>query len=340
MPLYDEPRDHPLSPLYPSGSSANKADTTRLDTLYNHEVVWAETNCREDHMIDERFRAKKNIAYEEHDPSYGSVFLYERQLASIRSPYQKIEVIDTTHHGRMLLIDDCMMLTEDSEFIYHEMMAHIPMAAHRAATRVVVIGGGDGGVVRELLKYQRLEQITLVEIDEEVIKISRRFFPQLAKSLEDPRVNVIIGDGVRFINELTEPVDVVIIDSTDPYGPAELLISEQFYRSCYNVLGVEGLLMQQIASPFFTPDIFVKAFSSLRKVFPLTSPLLVPTPFYMSGAWSLGLGSSSDTYFTKDIPPEWWEGVPGLRYYNPDIHRAAFALPNFVRDLYEKASPR
>lgn len=291
-------------------------------------------------MIDERFHTKKNVAYEEHDPSYGSVFLYENQLASIRSPYQKIEVFDTKHHGKMLLIDDCMMLTEDSEFIYHEMMAHVPMAAHRAATRAVVIGGGDGGVVRELLKYQRLERISLVEIDEEVIKISRRFFPELAKSLDDPRVNVIVGDGVRFMKELTQPVDVVIIDSTDPYGPAEMLISEEFYRSCHDALGTEGLLMQQIASPFFTPDIFIKAFSMMRKIFPLTSPLLVPTPFYMSGAWSLGLGSRSDTYFRKDIPPNACEEIPGLRYYNPDIHRAAFALPNFVRDLYRQASPR
>ena len=288
-------------------------------------------------MIDPRLLEKKNVAYEEHDPSYGAVYIYEAKLASIRSKYQKIEVLQTKNHGKILLIDDFMMLTEDSEFIYHEMMVHVPLASHPLAKRVLVIGGGDGGVVRELLKYPRLQRIVLVEIDEEVIKICRQFFPEMSRSLSDPRVEVIIGDGVEYVRDAKEGFDVLIIDSTDPFGVAELLISPEFYQACRTLLAEEGLLMQQVASPFFTPDIFVKAFHNMRKAFSFASPVLVPAPFYVSSDWSLGLASGSDRFFKKEIPEGYWNPIPGLKYYNPDVHRASFALPNFVQELWDRS---
>jgi spermidine synthase len=286
-------------------------------------------------VIDERLARKPNVAYEEHDPSYGAVFLYEQKLASVRSRYQKIEVFQTKEHGRILLIDDFMMLTEDSEFVYHEMMVHVPLAVHKTAKEVLVIGGGDGGTVRELLKYPRLKKITLVEIDEEVIRVCREYFPHLAGSLSDPRVEVIIGDGAEYVKNLRGSVDVVIIDSTDPFGPAELLVSQSFYRDCRRALGTRGLLMQQMASPFFTPDVFVKAFYHMRQVFPAVHPILVPTPFYVSSDWSLGLASESDTDWTSAISPSSWESISYLKYYNLDVHRESFALPNFVRRLWD-----
>jgi spermidine synthase len=287
--------------------------------------------------MDPRLQEKQNVAYEEHDPSYGSVYIYEEKLASVQSPYQKIEVLRTVRHGKVLLIDDFMMLTEDSEYVYHEMMAHIPLAAHHLAKRILVIGGGDGGVVREVLRYPRLEHIVLVEIDEEVIKVCRQFFPEISYGLVDPKVTVIIGDGVRYVNETRERFDVIIIDSTDPFGPAALLITLEFYQACRRVLGDEGLLMQQVASPFFNPDVFVKAFHHMQRSFPLTSPVLVPVPFYISGHWGLGLASGSERFFKQEIPPGEWD-IPGLRYYNPEVHRASFALPTVTRKLWEQSA--
>ncbi|UCC66490.1 MAG: polyamine aminopropyltransferase [Deltaproteobacteria bacterium] len=288
-------------------------------------------------MMDSRLQEKKNVAYEEHDPSYGAVYIYEEKLASIRSQYQKIEVLQTRNHGKILLIDDFMMLTEDSEFVYHEMVVHVPLASHPLAKKVLVIGGGDGGTVRELLKYPRLERIVLVEIDEEVIRVCRQFFPDMSQSLSDPKVEVIIGDGVKFVNNAQETFGVIIIDSTDPFGVAQLLISAEFYRACRSILGEEGLLMQQVASPFFTPDLFVKIFYNMRQAFDLASPVLVPAPFYVSGDWSLGLASGSDRFLKQEIPEGYWIPIPGLKYYNCEVHRASFSLPNFVHDLCEKS---
>lgn len=288
-------------------------------------------------MIDPRLLEKENVLYEEHDPSYGAVYIYEKHLVDSRSRYQKIDVIETQHHGKILLIDYYMMLTEDSEFIYHEMMAHVPMAAHSQAHQVLVIGGGDGGVVREVLKYPQVERVMLVEIDEEVIKVCREHFPQLARSLDDPRVEVRIEDGVKFVQETDESFDVMIVDSTDPFGVAELLISVDFYKGCRKVLGEEGVMIQQMASPFFTPDIFVKAFHNMVEVFEHVSPVLVPVPFYVSGHWSLGFASSSERHFRKEVSPGSWRPPGELKYYNPEVHRAAFCLPNFVQLLYERA---
>ncbi|RLA86102.1 MAG: spermidine synthase [Deltaproteobacteria bacterium] len=290
-------------------------------------------------VIDPKLLEKENVFYEEHDSSYGAVFVYEEHLASIRSPYQQIDVIRTKEHGKMLFIDHYMMFTEDSEFVYHEMMAHVPLAAHREAQRVLVIGGGDGGVVREVLKYQRVKKVTLVEIDKTVIEVCRRHFPEMTGSLEDPRVEVVIGDGVKYVKEVPPgSYDVIIVDSTDPYGVAELLISPEFFEGCRRTLGDCGLMIQQMASPFFTPDVFVKGFHNMMRVFPHVAPVLVPAPFYVSSDWALGLASSSDKFFKKELPEGWWEPPGRLKYYNPEVHRASFVLPNFVKDLMEMAS--
>ncbi len=289
-------------------------------------------------MIDPRLLEKENVFYEEHDSGYGAVYIYEEHLAEVRSRYQKIDVIRTKEHGKMLFIDYYMMFTEDSEFVYHEMMVHVPLAAHSEARKVLVIGGGDGGVVREVLKYPRVERITLVEIDEEVIKVCREHFPEITRSLDDPRVEVVIGDGVKFVKELEESYDVIIVDSTDPYGVAELLISTEFYQGCRRVLGEHGVMMQQMASPFFTPDVFVKGFHNMMEVFPLVSPVLVPAPFYVSSDWALAFASGSQRFFRKEIPSGSWHPPGPLKYYNPEVHQASFCLPNFVKELMQIAS--
>jgi spermidine synthase len=289
-------------------------------------------------MIDPRLLEKKNVFYEEHNPSYGAVFIYEELLESVRSPYQQIDVIRTKEHGKMLFIDHYMMLTEDSEFVYHETLAHVPLAAHREAERVLVVGGGDGGVVREVLKYDRIKKVTLVEIDEMVIEVCRKHFPEITKSLDDPRVEVKIGDGVQYVKEAPpESYDVIIVDSTDPYGVAELLISEEFFRDCKKVLTSHGVIIEHMASPFFFPEIFVKGFHNMMKVFPYVAPLLVAVPFYVSSDWSLGFASCSEKFFKKEIPDKWWSPPGELKYYNLEKHASYFALPNYVKELWEIA---
>lgn len=289
-------------------------------------------------MIDPKLLEKENVFYEEHDSSYGAVFIYEEHLASIRSQYQQLDVIRTKEHGKMFFIDHYMMFTEDSEFVYHEMMVHVPLAAHREAGRVLVIGGGDGGVVREILKYDRVTKVTLVEIDPMVIEVCREHFPEITKSLDDPRVEVIIGDGVEYAKGCERgSYDVIIVDSTDPYGVAELLISPEFFEACRRVLEPHGVMIQQMASPFFTPDVFVKGMHNLMKVFPYAAPVLVPAPFYVSSDWALAFASPSERFFKREIPEGWWDPPGRLKYYNREVHAASFVLPNYVKELLEMA---
>jgi len=290
-------------------------------------------------MIDPKLLEKENVFYEEHNQSYGAVFIYEEHLASVRSEYQQLDVIKTKEHGKMFFIDHYMMFTEDSEFVYHEMMAHVPLAAHREARKVLVVGGGDGGVVREVLRYPRVEKVTLVEIDPMVIEVCRKHFPEITKSLDDPRVEVVIGDGVKFVKESPPgSYDVIIVDSTDPYGVAELLISPEFFTACRKVLEPHGVMIQHMASPFFTPDIFVKGMYNLMHAFPFVAPLLVAVPFYVSSDWALAFASPSEKFFRKEIPEGWWEPPGRLKYYNPEVHSASFVLPNYVKELMEVAA--
>lgn len=254
-----------------------------------------------------------------------------RTLHSEQTPFQKLDVIETTEFGRMLVLDGMVQTTEADEFVYHEMIAHVAMQTHPSPRRVAVIGGGDGGAVREVLKYASVQQVRLVEIDRRVVEASRTFFPCLSAGLDDPRVECLYVDGVQHIREHKGEYDVILVDSTEPVGPAVGLFSQEFYRECFESLAPEGILVAQTESPFFNKELIARAFRAIAAVFPVSRLYLASVPTYPSGLWSFSLGSKGPD--PLDVEPD----LTGIetRYYTPGIHKAAFQLPRFVQELIE-----
>lgn len=247
-----------------------------------------------------------------------------------RSPFQEIAVYDTDAFGRLLALDNVTMTNDKDEFVYHEMMAHVPLVTHPDPRRVLVIGGGDGGVVREVLKHPGVERVRLVEIDERVIAVCRRYFPAISCGLSDPRAEVIVGDGIEHARRARGEYDVIVVDSTDPVGPAVGLFQEDFYRSVHAALGEDGLFVAQSESPFFNADLLAGIHRTLRGIFPIVRLYLIAVPTYPGGLWTVTLGSK------RHDPLAFAEARAAAlktRYYSPDVHRAAFALPPFVQEI-------
>jgi spermidine synthase len=250
-------------------------------------------------------------------------------LHSEITPYQEILVLDTDAYGRVLVLDGAIQTTDRDEYVYHEMITHVPLAIHPHPRRVAVIGGGDGGAIREILKHPTVEEAHLVEIDGAVVETARRFFPAIASHLDHPRTRVHITDGLRWIREEARDFDVIIVDSTDPVGPAEGLFGEAFYRAVAEALGPDGVMVAQTESPMLEPDIISRAFRGIRSTFPHAWLYLAAIPTYPTGLWSFTLGSKGPR--PEDVRPD----VPTLstRYWTPRVHRASFALPPFVEEL-------
>jgi spermidine synthase len=253
------------------------------------------------------------------------------KLHEEQSAYQKIEVYDTATFGRLLVIDGCVMLSDRDNFIYHEMMSHPALYSHPAPRRVAIIGGGDCGTLREVLKHPQVETAVQIEIDERVTRVSEEFFPTLCEANEDARAQFVFGDGIQWVRD-AEPgsIDVLIIDSTDPVGPAAGLFSEPFYRDVLRALGSQGLLIQQSESPLYHAESIIRPMhDALRSAgFLDVLALTFPQCVYPSGWWSA-------TMACKDMPvmfarEEAAEETPvETLYYNAAIHRTATATPNF-----------
>lgn len=252
-----------------------------------------------------------------------------RTLHSEETPFQRLEVLETTQFGRMLVLDGMVQTTETDEFVYHEMIAHIAMQTHPDPRRVAVIGGGDGGAVREVLKYPQVESVKLVEIDARVVEASRRYFPDLSVGLEDPRVECLYVDGIKHIQETKGAYDVILVDSTEPVGPAIGLFSRDFYAACYESLDDRGILVAQTESPFFNESLLRRAFDGIRSVFEVSRLYLASIPTYPSGLWSFSLGSKEKD--PLDVSPN-LSGIT-TRYYTEAVHHAAFQLPRFVQEI-------
>lgn len=261
----------------------------------------------------------------------------DKHVYSAKSYYQKIDIFDTTEFGRMLVLDGCIMITEKDEFMYHDMIVHVPLAVNPNIKKVLVIGGGDGGAVRELCRYKSIERIDMVEIDELVVMACQKFIPQTASSLDDERVNLYFEDGLPFVRKKENCYDLIIVDSTDPFGPGEGLFTREFYGNCYKALTENGILVNQHESAFY--DEYAESMElthkKLRRVFPLASVYAVQIPTYPSGIWYFGFASKGIDP-VKDLDADRWNAL-GLRtkYYNTDIHKASFVLPNFVKELLE-----
>ena len=259
----------------------------------------------------------------------------DKQLVSVKSEFQRIDVFESPEFGRFLTLDGYMMLTEKDEFIYHEMIVHVPMAVHPCPEKVLVIGAGDGGVVRELARYPEIKQIDLVEIDREVITVCEEYLPFTACSLRDKRVAIYYQDGLKFIRSKQEAYDLIIVDSTDPFGPGEGLFTKEFYGNCYKALKDDGIMVNQHESPFYEDDAAAmqRAHKRIVESFPVSRVYQAHIPTYPSGHWLFGF-SSKKYHPVKDMNPEKWNSR-GLktRYYNSGLHAGAFALPNYVEEL-------
>lgn len=257
-----------------------------------------------------------------------------------RSPYQEIMIVDTVEYGRMLTLDDVIQTNEKTEFVYHEMMAHVPLFAHPDPKRVLVVGGGDGGVVREVVKHPTVEEVVLAEIDERVVETAKRWLPSISSGLDDPRCRVMIGDGVAHVKQHQDHYDVIIIDSTDPVGPAIPLFGEDFYRSVHAALRDGGVVVAQTESAFFNRDLIERVQSTLAGIFPQATLYWCAVPEYPGGLWTMSMAVKGDAD-PSEVPAERYEQRDfagfATRYYDPDVHRAAFALPPFIKELTASA---
>lgn len=255
------------------------------------------------------------------------------------SPWQRIAVYETGFFGRVLTLDDLVMVTERDEFVYHEMLAHVPICTAPAPRSVLIIGGGDCGTLREVLKYPEVERAVLCEIDERVTRVSARFFPWVASVCADPRVSLIFADGSRFLDASPQAFDVVLIDSTDPVGAAAGLFLRDFYGKVAGALRPGGVLAAQTESPFWSPRQVSAIYAELGSQFDHVSPYVGFVPTYPSGMWSWAWAS-------RDRGPEHyvdWKRAEAVsatcRYYHPGLQRAAFSVPAFVKAVVEGGDP-
>jgi spermidine synthase len=258
-------------------------------------------------------------------------------IVSVKSDFQKIDVFDTPEFGRVLVIDDYIMLTEKDEFIYHEMIAHVPMAVNPSIKKVLVIGAGDGGTVRELTRYNSLERVDMVEIDRKVVEICQEFIPQTASKLDDKRVNLYFEDGLKFVKTKKNEYDLIIVDSTDPIGPGVELFTLEFYENCFDALVDDGILVNQHESPYYPKDAktMQKIHKKIKSVFPIATVYQAHIPTYGSGHWLFGFASKKYNP-VKDLNEELWNSLNlETNYYNTDLHKGSFYIPNYVKRLLE-----
>lgn len=253
----------------------------------------------------------------------------KERLFKGKSEFQEVEVAESTHHGRVLLNDGCFMLSERDEAIYHEMMAHVPLFVHPDAKSVLIIGGGDGGTAREVLRHKTVERCVMVEIDPLVVEVCKKFIPKTAGALSDPRLELRLEDGVAYMADSKETFDVVLIDSTDPVGPAQPLFGMNFYRNVFARLKVDGVVVAQGESAFYESKMQAKLAEITSSMFQFVSPFNFSNMTYPGGLWSF-LWASKTLHPLRGFRPERFK-QSGLKmfYYNENIHQAAFALPSF-----------
>lgn len=259
-------------------------------------------------------------------------FGYKKTLFSEVSPFQKVEVVESVDHGRILLNDDLVMLSERDEFVYHEMMAHIPLYVHPCAKRVLIIGGGDGGTAREVLRHSYVEKCVMVEIDKAVVEACQQFIPQTASQLKDPRLELIIEDAVQYVARTDEKFDVILVDSTDPIGPAQPLFGEEFYDNIYKCLTEEGIVVSQGESPWYNSDMQKTLLTILHQRFTISSIYNFHNLTYPGGLWSFTLGSKK-FHPLKDFQLARYEDEKmSFEYYHSGIHRGCFEIPQFQKN--------
>ena len=270
-----------------------------------------------------------------HTPDVKHSIRMTRHLYSRKSEYQQIDIFETPEFGRVLTLDGNVIVTERDEFIYDEMITHVPMSVHQSARDILVIGAGDGGVVRELTRYDRVRKIDLVEMDPDVVKACREFLPSNACRMEDRRVKIHYENALKFIRRSEDKYDLIIVDSTDPFGPSEGLFTKEFYGSCFSALHDDGIMVNQQGSPFYAADAQAMQRSHKRivRTFPISRVYQAHIPTYAAGYWTFGFASKK-YHPVDDLDPEAWNALNmRTRYYTTRLHRGAFCLPAFVEEM-------
>ncbi|QHT48200.1 spermidine synthase [Bacillus sp. SB49] len=270
---------------------------------------------------------------EKQTENFGITAKVNRSLHKEKTDFQELEMLETEEWGNMLVLDDMVMTTEKDEFVYHEMVAHVPLFTHPNPKNVLVVGGGDGGVIREVLKHEGVEKATLVEIDGKVIEYSKKYLPSIAGALDDPRVEVKVDDGFMHIATSEQEYDVIMVDSTEPVGPAVNLFSKGFYEGIAKALKEDGIFVAQTDNPWFKADLIRQVYGDVKETFPITKVYTANIPTYPSGLWTFTMGSK--VYDPLQVKEERFSSID-TKYYTEEIHKASFALPKFVKDLTEE----
>ena len=252
-----------------------------------------------------------------------------------KSPFQKVTVYQTARHGKMLCNDDLVMVTEADEFIYHDMITHVPLFVHPNPKKVLIIGGGDGGTAREVLRHESIEKCVMVEIDGAVVEACKQHIPQTAVAFENPKLELRIEDGVKYVAETDEMFDLVIVDSTDPIGPAQPLFGTDFYRDIYRILNDDGIVVSQGESPFYLSHHQRHLAEIINEVFPILRFYNFHNFSYPGGFWSFAFGSKKWHPLNDMQVDKIRASKLDFKYYNEDIHRGSFALPNYQKKAIE-----
>ena len=270
-------------------------------------------------------------------PNWGQRFLVKRELARVRSDFQDIVIFESFSHGRVMVLDGVIQITEADEFVYQEMLAHVPLLAHGAASDVLIIGAGDGGVLRRVLRHDTVKQAVMVEIDGEVIRLSKEFLPGIAgDAWNDPRADVIVGDGIDYVKRAPDAsFDAIIVDSTDPIGVGEVLFTDEFYQNAARILTASGLIVNQCGVPFMQADELRETSLRRAQFFPHVTAYVAAVPTYVGGYMTLGWAGkdASLTQLSPEVIAQRAEaaGITGKsEYWTPHVHVASFWLPPYI----------
>jgi spermidine synthase len=267
---------------------------------------------------------------EKQTENFGITAKITRTLHTEETEFQKLDMIETVEWGRMLVLDGMVMTTIRDEFVYHEMISHVALNTHPNPKNVLVVGGGDGGAIREIIKHPSVEKAVLAEIDGRVIEVSKQYLPEIAGALDDPRVDVRVIDGIKHIQESKDTYDIILVDSTEPVGPAVGLFARDFYQGIYEALKEDGIMVAQTESPFFNADLIRRVYRDIATIYPIARLYTASIPTYPSGLWTFTMGSKKydplqvDESKLKDLD---------TKYYSPRIHKSIFQLPKFVEEL-------
>ncbi|OUS69788.1 spermidine synthase [Paenibacillus sp. MY03] len=267
---------------------------------------------------------------EKQTESFGITAKITKTYVHEQTDFQQLDMIETEEFGTMLVLDGMVMTTVRDEFVYHEMVAHPVLSTHPDPEHVLVVGGGDGGVIREVMKHPKVKKAVLVDIDGKVIEYSKTYLPSIAGELDNPRVEVLVGDGFMHIHDRKNAYDVIMVDSTEPVGPAANLFTRGFYQGIYEALKEDGIFVAQTDNPWFKAELIKSVNRDVKEVFPIVRVYGANIPTYPSGLWTFTMGSK--TYDPLEVEES---SIPELetKYYTPRLHKAAFVLPKFVEDL-------